>query len=124
MNETRPFFPVYQRTWQPTSTVGECLPSVTVAAVNATSVPSGVFPGQSGNNGNVQIQIANKTSVWVHVNFGIVGAVVAATIDDYPVAPGSVVVVSVDSEVSGAAVFPDGAPAGSASAMFTSGSGV
>ncbi len=124
MNETRPFFPAYQRTWQPNSVVGRCLPSVTVAAANATNVDSGVFPGQSGNNGNVQIHIANKTSVWVHVNFGIHGAVVAATINDFPVAPGSAVVVSVDSEVSGAAVFADGAPAGSTSVMFTRGSGV
>ncbi len=123
MNELRPFFILYNRTWQPSGIIGETLPSVTVAAVDATSVPSAVFPGQSGNNGQVQIQIANKTNVWVHVNFGIFGAVVAANINDYPVAPGSVVVVSVDSEVSGATVFANGAPGGSTSVMFTRGSG-
>lgn len=124
MNEIRPFCPAYQRSRQIDSFVGRNLPSVTVAAANGVNVFSAIFPGQSSNNGQVQIQISNKTSVWVHVNFGIFGAVVASAVTDYPVPPNTTAVVSVDSEVTGAGVFADGAPAGSTSVIFTRGSGV
>jgi hypothetical protein len=127
MQEQRAFFPLYQPTQQqPTAQVGQNLPSVTVAAVDATAVASTVFPGTLENT-YVQIQIANKTSVWVHVNFGVLNSgntVRAATINDYPVPPGSVVVVSVDPEVNAASVFANGAPATSTSVMFTRGEGI
>jgi len=127
MHDTRSFFPLYQPTQQqPTAQVGQLLPSVVVAAVNVTAVPSTVFPGTLDNT-YVQIQIANETSVWVHVNFGVLSSgntVRAATATDYPVAPGSVVVVSVDPEVNAASVFADGAPAASTSVIFTRGEGV
>jgi hypothetical protein len=125
VNELRSFAPAYNRTGIIAGpVVGQCLPSVTVVAVNATAVASAIFPGQAGNNSLVQIQISNKTSVWVHVNFGVFGAVRASVLTDYPVPPGSVVVVSVDAEVTGASVFADGGPAGSTSVMFTRGSGI
>ncbi len=131
MNEQRSFFPLYQLSdpaaRSGTAQVGQNLPSVTVAAVNATPVASTVFPGGEGLNNYVQIQISNKTSVWVHVNFGVLlggQTVRAATLNDYPVAPGTVVVVSVAPEVNAASVFADGAPATSTSVMFTRGEGV
>jgi hypothetical protein len=131
--EERPFAPLYNRTalirnldGSATKTqVGSCVVSVTVAAVDAAAVASTEFPG-TANNQSAQIQIANKTSVWVHVNFGNITApntVRAATINDFPVAPGSVSVVTVDPEVNAASVFANGAPAASTSVMFTRGSG-
>ena len=72
---------------QPTAgQVGQNTPGVTVTAANAAAVASTVFPGTLDNN-YVQIQIANKTSVWVHVNFGVLGngqTVRPATLADYP----------------------------------------
>lgn len=131
--EERPFAPLYNRSAYSRNAdgsgtrtqQGSCVVSVTVAAVDATAVASTEIPGTS-NNQVAQIQIANKTSVWVHVNFGNItapNAVRAATINDFPVPPGSVVVVTVDPEVNGASVFANGAPAASTSVMFTRGSG-
>jgi len=128
-NDIRPFAPLYYKTQyrmnpDNTSTIafqGQLAPSVTVAAVDATAVASTVIPG-TGNDTNLQIQIANKTSVWVHVNFGHLEGgetVRAAALTDYPVAPGSVVVVTVDPEVNAASVFANGAPAASTSVIFT-----
>lgn len=124
MNELRSFAPLYTRTGPLSTPAGRCLPSVTVVAVDATAVPSAVFPGQISNNAQVQIRIANKTSAWVHIQFGVLGAVVAATVNDFPVAPGDVVVVSVDSEVNAASVFASGTISGSTSVIFTRGSGI
>lgn len=133
MHDIRPFAPLYNQTqYVPgpggTSVIsqqGQCAASVTVTAADATAVPSTLIPG-AGNNSNIQIQIANKTSVWVHVNFGRLEGgetVRAATINDYPVAPGSVVVLTVDPEVNAASVFANGAPAAATAVMFTRGSG-
>jgi hypothetical protein len=61
------------------------------------------------------------------VNFGVLlsgQTVRAATINDYPVAPGAVVVVTVDPEVNASSVYADGAPSGSTSVMFTRGEGL
>lgn len=129
-NEIRSFYPLYYRSSEtavqggPSTTVaGTLAPSVTAVAA-ITAAPSPQFPGTDKNT-YVQIQIANKTSVWVHVNFGVFGAVVAATLAaGYPVGPGTVVVVSVDPEVSGASVISDGAPAASTSVVFTRGEGI
>lgn len=130
--ETRPFAPLYNQTaytqsgaTSAVSQTGSCVLSITVAASNGAAVASAAFPGTS-NNADAQFQISNKTSVWVHVNFGVLQApqaVRAATINDLPVAPGSVVTVSVDPEVNAASVFADGAPAASTSVVFTRGSG-
>jgi hypothetical protein len=130
--ETRPFFPLYNQTQytqsgttSSVSQTGSCVIGVTVAASNGVAVASTAFPG-TANNADAQFQIANKTSVWVHVNFGSLQApqaVRAATINDFPVGPGMAVTVSVDPEVNGASVFADGAPAASTSVVFTRGSG-
>lgn len=131
--EERRFAPLYNRTafsrnadGSATKTqIGSCVGGVTVVAVDATPVASIEIPG-TNNNQTSQIQIANKTSVWVHVNFGNVTApntVRAATLNDFPVAPGSVAVVTVDPEVNGASVIANGAPAASTSVIFTRGSG-
>jgi hypothetical protein len=128
MNDTRAFYPMYLKSTETAgvTTAGILAPSVTVVA-GVAATASTVFPGTDNNN-YVQIQIANKTSVWVHVNFGVLGGgqtVTPATLaSGYPVAPGAVVVVSVDKEVNAASVISDGAPAGSTSVIFTRGEGM
>jgi hypothetical protein len=70
------------------------------------------------------MQIANQTAAWAYVNFGIAGAVTAATVAaSYPVAPGGVVVLTIADEVTGATVIL-AAGATSASVTFTRGSGL
>lgn len=127
-NDVRSFAPLYNKSQYVNGAPaqqGTCVGSTTVAAVDATAVPSTAFPG-TNNNESCQIQIANKTSVWVHVNFGNLQApntVRAATINDFPVAPGAVITVTVEAEVNAASVFANGAPASSTSVIFTRGSG-
>lgn len=117
--ETRAFAPLYS----PSSAgqgVGGLQASVTVSATTS-AVASTVFPGTQVN-GACQIQIANTTANWAYVNFGIVGVLAAATVaSGYPVAPGAVVVVSVNSEVTGASVILGG---GSGNVIFTRGEGL
>lgn len=99
---------------------------MTVAASNGAAVASTVFAGVTQNE-YCQIRIANKTSVWVHVNFGVLLGgitVTAATLNSFAVGPGAVEVVSVDPEVNAASVFADGAPAASTSVIFYRGEGV
>ncbi len=126
MNELRSFEPFYRAA--SSAAVGACYDSVTVAASNGVAVAtSAPFPGNTGigpiPNPYRQIRVANKTSVWVHINFGLQGALQAATINSQPFAPGSVEIVTVSPEVSGASVFADGAPAASTSVIFTRGQG-
>lgn len=129
MNEQRSFFPLYTQTQyvgNPGVASGGALqPSVTVAGVD-TATASAKFPGTNDNT-YVQIQIANITTLtaaWAYVNFGQFGAVTAATVaTGYPVAPGSVVVVSVDPEVTGASVIM-GTAAATANIVFTRGEGI
>jgi hypothetical protein len=125
--DNRAFAPLYTQRIPGTTSVGECLPSTTVVAANASAVASTIFSGNTALNGQIAIRIANKTSVWVHVNFGVIGdgqVVRAATLNDFPVAPGSVEVMTVHPQVNAASVFADGAPAASTSVMFTRGDGV
>lgn len=129
MNEQRSFAPLYtttQYTGNPAVASGGSLqPSVTVAAVD-TATASAKFPGTNDNT-YVQFQIANitvATASWAYVNFGQFGAVTAATVaTGYPVPPGSVVVVSVDPEVTGASVIM-GTAAATANVVFTRGEGI
>ncbi len=126
MNEQRSFFPLYtttQYTGNPAVASGGSLqPSVTVAATDASGA-SAKFSGVNENT-YVQIQIANQTTSWAYVNFGQFGAVAAATVAaSYPVAPGSVVVVSVDPEVTGASVIL-GTAAATGNVVFTRGEGI
>jgi hypothetical protein len=132
-NDTRPFAPLYNQTQYTqagtTSSVGQVgslVPSITVAASNGAAVASTAFPG-TNNNEVQQILVSNKTSVWVHVNFGNLQApntVRAATVNDLPVPPGGQAVFTVDPEVNASSVFADGAPAASTSVVFTRGSGM
>lgn len=122
MNDTRAFLPLYRLTTAVAA--GENVAGITVAAANGVSTPSAQFPGAASLNNYVQILVANKTSVWVHVSFGVLGAVRAATLNDFPVAPGAVVVASVLPEVNACAVYADGAPAASTSVLFLRGEGV
>lgn len=126
MNETRAFAPAYTRTSIAPAIAGTCLPGLIVAASNGASVASTQLPGNGPNSNNslVQFRVSNKTSVWVHVNFGVVGSVTAAALTSSGIAPGTTEVFSVDSEVSGATVFADGAPAGSTTVLFHRGSGI
>ena len=79
-----------------------------------------------------QLQIANKTSAWAHVLVAETAALAAevslGTSDtqntsDYPVAPGAVVVISVDPNAEWVGVILDSAPSGSAIVVCTPGQG-
>lgn len=116
--ETRAFAPLYSPSAGPGA--GNLQGSVTVAATTS-AVASTVFPGTQ-TNGVCQIQIANTTANWAYVNFGMLGSLSAATVAaGYPVAPGAVVVVSVNSEVTAASVILG---AGSGNVIFTRGEGL
>lgn len=123
MNEQRSFYPMYLRSSETAgvATAGTLAPSVTVAAT-AAAVASTIFPGTNNNN-YVQIQIANTSAQWAYVNFGVLALTVpAATVaTGYPVAPGSVVVVSVDKEVDAASVI---LASGTGNVTFTRGEGI
>lgn len=124
MNEQRSFYPMYLRSSQTAgaTTAGTLAPSTTVAAVD-TATASARFPGTDNNN-YVQMQIANLSTSWAYVNFGIFGNVTAATVaTGYPVAPGTVVVVSVDKEVAGSSVIL-GTAAATGNVIFTRGEGI
>ncbi len=128
MHDTKSFGPIYQR-YNPVGPVESTLqPSVTVVGTNAAATASAVFPGSNAGGENRCIQIANKTSAWAHVNFGVLlgtRTVTAATVaSSYPVAPGAMVVISVDPEVNAASVILDAAPSGSTSVIFTRGDGI
>ncbi len=119
MAQTWAFNPLYKRTAQGgVAPFGTLIASVTVAA--STSATAGVLPNTSTN----QIQIANQTTAWAYVNFGLAGNVTAATAaSSYPVAPGAVVVVTVDDEVNGCSVIL-AAGGTSGSVTFTAGNGL
>src|ERR1700749_1773506 len=117
--ETGAFAPLYLRT--SATVAGGLLASTTVAAT-AASGPSTQFAGTSGPNAFCQIQIANPSGSWAYVNLGVLGSVAAATVAaSYPVGPGAVVVVSVDSEVNAATVI---LASGSGNVVFTRGEGL
>ena len=125
MSDIISFRPLYQRSSQASavSTAGLLLPSVTVAGT-AAAVASTVFPGDTVNI-FAQIQIANTSAQWAYVNFGtLLGGltVTAATVaTGYPVAPGSVVVVTVDREVNAASVI---LASGTGNVIFSRGEGI
>jgi hypothetical protein len=76
-------------------------------------------------NNQVQIRVANKTSAWAHINFGIFGSIAAATVaSSFCVAPGGVEVFSMGPDDTGASVILDAAPSGSGSVVFTRGEGL
>lgn len=125
MSEVRAFEPLYIPTG-PSGGPGISTPqgtlsaSVTLAAT-AASQPTAIFPGVMTNY-KQQIQIANQGTTWAFVNFGIFGNIAAATVaTSYPVAPGAVVVVTVDKEVTGATVI---LASGTGNVTFTRGEGL
>ena len=120
MNETRSFEPLYKAT-VPDVADGALIASAFMGTTDAAG-NSPRLPGVDSNNFR-QIQIANISTSWAWVSFGVFGAVRAAVAGvDYPVAPGAVVVVTVHPEVTGAsAVLQTAAATGNMA--FTRGSG-
>jgi hypothetical protein len=117
--ETRAFAPTYTPTTA--SYAGTLLASTTIAASTSAATNSTPFTGIAFS-GLQQIQISNTTTAWAYVNFGVVGTIIAATVAaGYPVAPGTVVVVSVAQEVNAASVILG---TGSGNVIFTRGEGV
>lgn len=122
MHDSRAFAPLYTPSTQNPNVAGSLQPSTTVAATDAAGA-SDRFSGTENNN-FTQMQIANLSTSWAYVNFGVFGAVVAATVAaSYPVAPGAVVVVTVHPEVSGASVIL-GTAAATGNVIFTRGDGL
>lgn len=116
--ETWAFNPLYSNTGNAGAPVGTLVASTTVAATNAAT--AGIIPG--GNTSGAQVQIANQSAAWAYVNFGIAGAVTAATVAaSYPIAPGAVVVLTAAAEVTGVSVILS---TGTGSVTFTRGSGL
>ena len=121
--ETRAFQPLYQSSNQNAS--GTLAPSTVIPANAVTATTNTQMFSGSLNNQIVQIQISNTYSTWVFCNFGVFGSILPATLFGYPVAPGSVVVVTVSSEVTAASVILAGTPAaGGAGIVFTRGEGL
>jgi hypothetical protein len=122
VQDTQAFAPFYKVSRNGTQT-GTLMPSITVAATAGGANPSGVIP--AANSGGSAIQIANTATSWAYVNFGAIRdaqTVTAATVAaSYPVAPGAMVVVSVDPEVNGASVI---LASGTGNVIFTRGNGV
>lgn len=82
-------------------TVG-LLASVTIAATTSASAMT-LLPGSTGITGSTaqqnilfykQIQVANQTAGWIFINLGTLSAAVATVAAGYPIAPGSVVIVT------------------------------
>lgn len=121
MSEVRAFEPMYAPTGAGNAQ-GTLLPSTTIAATVAAA-PTTVFAGTMTNY-KAQIRIANQTSAWAFINFGVFGNIVAATVaSSMPVAPGAVEVVTVDKEVTGASVIL-AAGGTTGNVTFTRGEGV
>jgi hypothetical protein len=126
MSEVRAFAPLY--TPNQGNAVGTLAPSTTVAA-GVAAVASTAFSGNSqAPNYQQQIQIANTTTAWAYINFGVLSAsqaVPPATVaSSYLVAPGAVVVVTVDKEVNAASVILGTAPGTNTAVVFTRGEGL
>lgn len=122
MIDTQAFAPLYKRSVPGGVQQGTLLASVTLAATDASQATA-IFPGAVPNT-NCSIQIANLSTSWAYVNFGVFGNVAAATVaSSYPVAPGSVVIVTADPEVNGATVIL-GTAAATGNVIFTRGEGL
>lgn len=121
MKDTTAFAPLYTPTI-PGGNAGTLRPCAFMGTSDAAQA-SPRFPGSDLNN-CTQIQIANISTSWAWVNFGVFGAVTPAqTGIGYAVAPGAVVVVSVHPEVSGASVVLQTAAA-TGNMSFSRGEGV
>ena len=119
MQDTQAFAPLY-RPSAPSFT-GTLVTSVTLASTDAAQA-TGRFPGVNAND-KCQIQIANLSTSWAYVNFGVFGNITAATVaTSYPVAPGAMVIVSLHPEVTGASVIL-GTGSATGNVIFTRGAG-
>lgn len=116
--EIRAFAPLYTKA--SASANGSLWPSVTVAGT--TTAASANLPGLTSSSDSNQILISNTTTAWAYVNFGLTGAVTAATVAaGLPVPPGASATVSVDSEVGAVSVILS---TGTGNVIFTRGEGI
>lgn len=97
---------------------GEVL-SVSVTATNASATASTIL-----QSSDACCYVANKTTAWAHVSFGVFGNVTAATVNHIAVAPGTIKIFTVNTITTGASVILDAASTGSSVVMFTKGNGV
>jgi hypothetical protein len=127
MQDTKAFGPLYTRYNAVGPVQSTLAASTTVTSTNASATASTAFAGAAPSGKN-QIQIANTTTAWAYVNFGVLlggRTVTAATVAaSYPVAPGAVVAVTVDAEVNAASVILGVAPGTNTAVIFTRGEGV
>lgn len=124
MQDTQAFAPFYKVSQPSGSQGGTFYASTTVTANVTAATSSGPFSGAQVPGQN-QIRVANKTTAWAHINFGVSENLTAATVAaSPPVAPGAVEVFTADSEVNAASVILDAASTGSSSVVFTRGGGV
>lgn len=122
MFDTRSFYPMYLPGSAGTNQ-GSLVPSTTVTATNSSATASTKFGNE--NSGFEQVRIANKTTAWAHINCGVFGNVVAATVAASPcIAPGAVEVWSIKAEVTGFSVILDAAPGTATAVIFTRGEGI
>jgi redox-sensitive bicupin YhaK (pirin superfamily) len=127
MQDSQSFAPNYKRSVPVAggaSVQGALIASVTVAASAAAAASTEILASPGANNA---MQIANTTTAWAYVNFGnlrVAAVTAAAVATGYPVAPGAVVVVTVDQEVNGASVILGAASTGDTSVIFTRGVGL
>jgi hypothetical protein len=115
------FAPAYSPTTNVTT--GTLVPSLTINATTSSSTGSLPNIPSVGYSDQVQIQVANTSFSWAYINFGITsGLVPAATVAaGYPVGPGAVIVLSVNSEVTGVAVILS---SGTGNVIFSRGAGI
>ena len=111
------FAPLYTATGPNSGQTGTLVASVTLAATGtaqAVTLPSG--------QGSNMLLISNQGTTWAYVNFGIAGAVTAATAAaSLPVAPGLQRVFNIATEVTGASCL---LASGTGSVTFTRGIGL
>lgn len=122
MSEIRAFAPMY--TPGGGNAAGTLAPSTTIIASVAAATNAVPFAGALTNY-QQQILVTNTTTAWAYINFGQVGAVVAATVAaSLPVAPGVGRVFTVDKEVTAASVILGVAPGTNTAVIFTRGEGL
>lgn len=123
MHDTIAFYPMYVASAQvPVAQTGTLQLSTTLAATDAAQ-STARFAGVD-KNAYLQIRVANASTAWAWVNFGVFGSLVAAAVGTgYPIAPGSVEVITVDEEVTAASVIL-GTAAATGNVTFTRGAGI
>jgi len=106
---------------------------ITSLTIAATGTASAIvqLPGNTSNAVTAvaaeplfykQIQVANQASVWAYVNIGGVGCALATVAHSYPVAPGGVIIMTINGLHTYVSVILD--VAGSGNVIFTRGQGM